>query len=360
MRSWCYAAGVTETDSPSRRLARVVQELIRSSYTHAKQQVEVGHVTVNGEVVCDPGALVADTDVIEHRPGLPRRRRVPQLPELEVLHLDASVMVVVKPSGVLAHRTRAGEADTLVARALADLGRRGVRKARVQIVHRIDRDTSGVVVLARTHEAAEHLNAQFHAHTVERRYLAVVSGPYAGGRAVDTPIGRPRPGARRTTVAAAAGGQAAHTDVEAVATTTAAALVRATLHTGRTHQVRVHLASIGHPVLGDALYGGPAEVGGVAVPRLALHAEVLGFTHPATGAAVRFEAPLPHDLAELVRRLGLSDAAAAQRGDPPRRGTAAATPPPPRHTPPRPGEGRAPDRPGGREDRSPRKPRRRR
>ncbi len=332
---------------------------MRSSYAYAKQQVEVGHVTVNGEVVCDPGALVHADDRVEHRPGLPRRRRGPALPPLEVLHLDQALLVVVKPAGVLAHRTRADEPDTLVARALAELGRRGVGKARVHVVHRLDRDTSGVVVLARTHEAAESLQLQFHAHTTERRYLAVVAGPYAGRRTVDAPIGRPRPGARRATVAPGAGGQTARTEVEAVSTTTVAALVRATLHTGRTHQVRVHLASIGHPVLGDGLYGGAVAVAGVAAPRLALHAEVLSFAHPTTGETMRFTAPLPPDLAALVTGLGLSAAAAVPPGDPPRPESGAATPRPPRRSPRPREEARERSRAAGPGDRRPRRERRR-
>jgi 23S rRNA pseudouridine1911/1915/1917 synthase len=318
-----------------RRLARAAQHLLGVSYSRAKHEVETGHVLVDGLVVIDPGAWVADGMEIRHDPARPRRARGPRLPALPVLHLDADVVVIDKPAGLVVHPTLEGERDTVIARCLADLARREPGRQRLHVVHRLDRDTSGVMMLARHHAAARHLQQQLRLHTVNRRYLAIVAGTMAHPTRVDRSIGRPTPGSRRA--ALATGGQPASTVVRPIEALGQATLVEAELFTGRTHQARVHLSYLGHPVLGDAIYGDP-KADPVRVPRLALHAAQLGFVHPTTGARLAFSVPLPGDLAAVVAQLRRRRERRGERGShpvegPQRSGSAAATPPPRRRMP---------------------------
>lgn len=319
--------------SSLQRLARVVQSHLGCSFSHAKEEVERGHVTVNGEVITNPGALVGAADVVAHAPHLPRRRKLPPTPPLEVLYLDEHLLVVVKPAGLLVHPTHAGERDTLLSRARRELYRH-TGDAALFVVHRLDRDTSGVMVFARRHEVATALQRQFRLHSVGRSYLALVAGDLRAACTVDADIGRPRPSSRRAAVSPGTG-KAALTRVQPVEQLKGATLVEAQLGTGRTHQVRVHLASLGHPVLGDTVYGARQQKP-VPPPRLALHAHRLSFVHPVTGAVLDFRAPLPADLRHLLRHLRARPTTGAQ--------IAAATPPPPRRTPPPPGAAPPPPR----------------
>ena len=314
------------------------------TYSRAKREVLVGHATVDGEVVTDPGRILRPGAVVAHRPSLPRRSAVPRGPGIEILHVDEDLVIVNKPSGVLVHPTSDGEEDTVLARLVVELARRFGNPRKVYVVHRLDRDTSGVMVLARNHAATRHLQLQFRAHSVSRRYRALVAGDIPEEVLVDRGIGRPRPGARRA--AFATGGLPARTTIRPLERFGSTTLVEAELGTGRTHQVRVHLSALGHPVLGDPIYGGDDPV---AVPRLALHAAHLGLVHPSTGALVEFDAPLPADLASAVTAAG-PRALAASRGQlpparpapPGRRQSEAARRPPPLHRPRRRGEAPAP------------------
>lgn len=320
-------------DRPT-RLARRVQLLLGCSFSRARHEVEVGHVLVSGAVVADPGALVGAGDAVEHNPHLPKRRRAPETAPIHVLHLDEDVVVVEKPPGVVVHPTLDEEADTVLARVGAAVERIAGSHRRVLVVHRLDRDTSGVMVFALTHQAAEHLHAQLKVHRMERRYLALAAGDLAEPSTVDRSIGRPRPGARRAALGPGLGGQTAQTLFEPVERLGGATLVEATLGTGRTHQVRVHLSYLGHPVLGDPVYGDPRQ-DPIPAPRLALHAAVLGFVHPRTGARLRFTSPLPPDLERVVRALRrrLPHALPLRPAHPAPPGGEAASPPPHRRTP---------------------------
>jgi 23S rRNA pseudouridine1911/1915/1917 synthase len=342
------------------RLARAVQQLLGVSFSRAKREVETGHVLVDGLVVIDPGAWVTDTAEIRHDPTRPRRTRGPRLPALPILHLDADVVVVDKPAGLVVHPTLEGERDTVITRCLAALARREPGHHRVHVVHRLDRDTSGVMVLARHHAAARHLQQQLRLHTVNRRYLALVAGALARETLVDRGIGRPTPGSRRA--ALAAGGRRATTVVRPLEVLGEATLVEAELRTGRTHQARVHLSFLGHPVLGDGIYGEP-KADPVQVPRLALHAAQLGFVHPTTGARLAFSVPLPDDLdavlGQLRRRRMRRAAHPLHPVDRPRQRPGAAATPPPRRRASRPAAGGGGDRPAPPSRRAPTRPRRR-
>ncbi len=299
----------------------------------------LGHVRVNGDVVTDPGASVRPEDRLEHDPNLPKRIRPHRAPPIEVLHADSDVLVVNKPAGLLVHRTAEGEQDTVLSRAAAELERRTGRHRRVLVVHRLDRETSGVLVLALSHAAAQLLQTQFRSHTVERRYVALVRGALTEEVLVNRGIGRPRPGARRAALAPGGGGRSAQTIVRPLEKFRGATLVEAELGTGRTHQVRVHLSFLGHPVLGDPVYGDPAS-DPVDSGRLALHAAVLAFVHPATGERLAFRAAPPHDFSRVLEVLRQHaeprERAQGRQAREGPRGNAAATPRPPLRRPRRP------------------------
>jgi 23S rRNA pseudouridine1911/1915/1917 synthase len=333
-----------------RRLARVAQELLASSHAHAKREVLRGHVLVNGDVVTDPGAFVGPEDLIGHDRNLPKRVRARRSPPIEVLHLDADIVVVNKPPGLLVHPTTEGEQDTLVSRTAAELERRTGRHHRVLVVHRLDRETSGVLVLALSNASARRLQAQFRAHTVERRYLALARGQLSDEVLVRRGIGRPRPGARRAALAPGRGGRPARTIVRPIERLAGATLVEAELGTGRTHQVRVHLSYLGHAVLGDSVYGDP-DADPVAVARLALHATTLAFVHPTSGQRMEFRNDPPLDFIRALERLR----GRAKPARPGPRGSAKASGRRLPRTPRRPAGSAAPKSPGTK--RRPRPPR---
>jgi len=226
----------------------------------------------------------------------------PDVP-LTVLHEDASIVVVDKAPGVVAHPALGHRRDTLVNALLArfpDLTGFGGSE-RPGIVHRLDRDTSGVMVVARDPVAAAHLRAQFKARTVEKTYLALVRGalrPLEG--VIDAPIGRdPK---RRQRMAALPGGKPARTVYRVLAESEGYAWLEARPETGRTHQLRVHLAALGHPLAGDRVYGRRDRL----IGRTALHAWRLAFDHPVSGARVAYEAAPAADLLEALAALRLA------------------------------------------------------
>lgn len=232
---------------------------------------------------------------------------------LSVLHEDASLIVIDKPAGLVVHPGAGSASGTLVnallhrVRDLSGVG--GV--LRPGIVHRLDRGTSGLMVVAKDDQAHRALAVQFAGRTVEKEYLAVVLGvPERQQGTIEAAIGRDPVHRQRMSVRAPRG-RAARSTWQTVERFAGAALLRVHIHTGRTHQIRVHLASIGHPIAGDVTYGGgrgnqakePLRSALRALHRPALHAACLAFDHPATGERLRFESPLPADLEELLAAL---------------------------------------------------------
>jgi 23S rRNA pseudouridine1911/1915/1917 synthase len=233
---------------------------------------------------------------------------------LVVVHEDDHLIVVDKPAGLVVHPACGNPDGTLVNALLHHCGGSlsgigGV--ARPGIVHRIDKDTSGLMVAAKTDRAHEGLARQFHDHSIERRYLAMVSGrPIIGGGTVDAPLGRSDANRQKMAIVAAGRGKRAVTHWRLIEPMREAALVECRLETGRTHQVRVHMASLGHALLGDPVYGRTrpghrAVLERRAFRRQALHAAVLGFNHPITSAAMSFSSELPRDMQELFSELSV-------------------------------------------------------
>jgi 23S rRNA pseudouridine1911/1915/1917 synthase len=296
------------------RVDRFLAGSLDVSRTEAQRWIERGRVTVEG-AVRSASAKLREGERVLVRPE-PREATVAEPDEsvrFEVLYVDDAIVVVNKPPGLVVHPARGHESGTLVngllarglflREALEDVGEVHERPG---IVHRLDKGTSGVMVVARTGPVREALKAQFQAHSIERAYEAIVVGR-AEGQTFSTLHGRhPRDRLRFTTRVER--GKRAVTRVRVLSALRAATHVECTLETGRTHQIRVHLAESGTPVLGDPLYGKPPkdpEVRAVAerIGHQALHARLLGLVHPVTGAHVRFEAPPPADFAEALAAL---------------------------------------------------------
>jgi len=272
-----------------------------------KQLIETGHVTLNETPVRKPNTPLSPGDelVCTLPPPEPVGLVATAIP-LDILHEDTDLIVLNKPPGLVVHPAPGHAADTLVNALLhhcTDLAGIG-GELRPGIVHRLDKDTSGVLVVAKNEQAVAALVAQFSAHTVEKDYLALVWGtPKKPAGTVDLPIGR-HP-VHRKKMAIAEKGRPAVTHYETLAAGPLAALLRVRIETGRTHQIRVHMAHLGHPVVGDTTYG-RARRGlpdGLEIPRQMLHAHALKIAHPRTGAPLAFTAPPPEDFLAAQRIL---------------------------------------------------------
>jgi len=260
--------------------------------------IDEGHVRVDGALV--PGKRKVRSGEAVEVSLVPRQEESAFRPEaiaLEIVHEDRDVLVVNKPAGLVVHPGSGNWAGTMLNALLHHAPRLG-ELPRAGIVHRLDKDTSGLLVVARNEPAQNSLVKQLAARTVKRTYLALVRGKLARAGTVDAPIGRDP--AHRTRMAVVRGGKPAVTHYRVRKALAAHTLLECRLETGRTHQIRVHLASIGHPIEGDRVYGGRAKP---AFPRQALHAWKLEFDHPASGKPVAFEAPLPQDFAGLIEEL---------------------------------------------------------
>jgi len=292
------------------RVDRVVAMLTGRSRSEVAGLVDAGAVRLDGTVVTTRSARVAGGGTLEvDLPDAPEGPVVEPDPDvpLTVVHVDDEVIVVDKPAGLVVHPGSGSREGTLVAgivarypevAAVGEAGRPG-------IVHRLDRGTSGLLVVARTPLAHAALVAQLAARRVDRRYLALAWGTFASPRGViDAAIGRS--GRDPTRMAVSATGRDARTRYRVIERwpDPEVSLVECRLETGRTHQIRVHLLAIGHPVVGDARYRGARQ--SLVVGRPFLHAAELGFTHPASGEWLRFASPLPRDLQDVVEALGPS------------------------------------------------------
>ena len=299
-------------DGDGVRLDRfLVSVLAEHSRSQIQRLIKDGHVQVGGRPAKANQAVKTGQLVAVHAPApidpVPRPEALP----LPILYQDEDLIVVDKPAGMVVHPAAGHEGGTLVNALLhhvTDLSGIGGEK-RPGIVHRLDRGTSGLMVVAKHDIAHEELARQFHDREVEKEYVALVWGEVQAGRRIDAPIGRD-PGDRKKMSARARRSREAVTRItKAQHFGRVLTLARVAIHTGRTHQIRVHLSAIGHPIVGDALYGGihrrvPGDLRAVShLDRPFLHAARLAFTHPTEGRRMEFESPLPDDLQRVLDEL---------------------------------------------------------
>ncbi|HEX5237354.1 MAG TPA: RluA family pseudouridine synthase [Sphingomicrobium sp.] len=295
-----------------RALAAEVPTLSRE---RLKALIRSGAVATQGTPVRDPSIKVKGGEQL--RVVVPKPTPAHNEPEdipLEIVFEDEHLLVVDKPAGLVVHPAAGNLDGTLVnallhhcAGKLSGIG--GV--ARPGIVHRIDKDTSGLLVVAKSDVAHEGLARQFAAHSIDRRYLAIVGAvPKTREGTIDAPLARSAANRKRIAIVEGSRGKRAVTHWKLLQRLEDAALVECSLETGRTHQIRVHMASAGHPLLGDPVYGRSGKAHGkllkdLGFHRQALHAAELGFTHPVTKRKLSFASPMPPDMQELMRALGV-------------------------------------------------------
>jgi 23S rRNA pseudouridine1911/1915/1917 synthase len=291
-----------------KRLDQVLARLLpQYSRSRLQKWIEEGAVLVNGLTVKARDLVVGgEAATVEARLPEETGIKAEKLP-LDIVHQDSAVIILNKPPGVVVH-PGAGNPGKTLQNALLAHDPRLKRVPRAGLVHRIDKDTSGLLVVARTVEAQTALVAALAAHEVEREYLALCTGAMTGGATVDEPIGRHR--TQRIKMAVRSDGRAAVTHYRIEKRFRAHTLARVRLETGRTHQIRVHLAHVGYPIVGDPVYGGRRRLPAGATPELvaalagfrrqALHAARLEFVHPKSGKQASFEAPLPQDFRQLL------------------------------------------------------------
>jgi len=311
---------------PKQQLLRVDKFLMDRLPNVSRNKLQIaikqGFVQVNGEIIKSNYKIHPGDEVLIALPEPPRDTEVvPEDIPLDIIYEDESLLVVNKPAGMVVHPAYQNWTGTLV-NALAyhfqNLPEMEGNEGRPGLVHRIDKDTSGLLVIAKTEIAINKLAKQFFDHTIERTYHALVWGePDPEWGTIDVHLGR-SPKDRRVTVAFPEGdmGRKAITHYRTIQKLRYVSLVQCNLETGRTHQIRAHMKHIGHPLFNDAQYGGDQILKGTpfskyrsfvdncfkVIPRQALHARTLGFKHPLTEKSMQFEAPLPEDFAEALAK----------------------------------------------------------
>jgi 23S rRNA pseudouridine1911/1915/1917 synthase len=311
-------------EARGKRLDRVLAEAFPAiSRSRFKALIAEGHAAVEGNTADDAARKLKGGERLEVRvpppePAAPRGEAIP----LTAIYEDGDLIVVDKPAGLVVHPAAGHAAGTLVNALIAHCGDSlsGINgERRPGIVHRLDKDTSGLLVVAKSDAAHRGLAGQFAAHgrdgRLERKYLALVWGhPARASGTIRTGLARSTANRMKTAVSKSATAREAVTHYEVLERFKAGSLVRCALETGRTHQIRVHMAHLGHPLLGDPLYGAgflssarklpaPAQAALTALGRQALHAAVLGFEHPLTSEKLRFESALPADMRTLAEAL---------------------------------------------------------
>jgi 23S rRNA pseudouridine1911/1915/1917 synthase len=301
------------------------EQLSGQSWSEVRRLLKSRQVLIDGNLCLDGSRRLRGTEVVKllaHPTAAPPREE-----DIRICFLDAHVVVVEKPPRMTSVRHAEEQnwssrrkqiqptLEDVLPRAIAKKQSRGMRGRRgapagklppVKPVHRLDRDTSGLMVFARTKSAEQSLIQQFRRHTTERCYLAIAHGQVAA-QTVESNLVRDRGDGRRGSTAIADVGKRAITHITPLERFDRCTLIECRLETGRTHQIRIHLAELGHPLCGEPLYHkplkGPAPDDASGAPRIALHATALSFDHPITGERLRFHSPLPHDLAAFLERI---------------------------------------------------------
>jgi len=289
------------------RLDRIVALMLDVSRSDASSIIDAGGVSVDGGVTnvgkqrLTAEQLVRVDDAFMPLPLLPQ---ADSSLDVDIIHVDDDVIVVNKAAGMVVHPAAGHQGGTLVNALLArypeiaDVG----EPIRPGVVHRLDAGTSGLLMVARSHRAYEQLVGQLADRSVEREYVALAWGHFdSSNSTIDAPLGRDHRDPMR--MAVVHDGKMARTHIEVLETfwsPAALSLVKCNLETGRTHQIRVHLAAVSHPVVGDGTYGGSRS--SLPAPRPMLHARRLGFLHPSTGVFMAFEADIPQDMSKVIAR----------------------------------------------------------
>ena len=299
--------------------SRLDQAAVRlfSDYSRSRLQtwIKRGELRVDG-AVCRPRDKVLAGSTLTLDATLEAEVAwQPQAIDLEIVYEDDSLLVIDKPAGLVVHPA-AGHADGTLVNALLSHAPSLAQLPRAGIVHRLDKDTSGLMVVARTLAAHNELVAQLQARTVKREYSAVCVGAMTGGGTIDLPIGR-HPRQRKKMAVLGAGGKSAVTHFRVLQRFAHHTHIAVNLETGRTHQIRVHMAHRHNPLIGDPVYGGRPRIPAGASERLiqalrsfsrqALHARRLGLVHPVSAEPLEFESPLPEDMVSLLRVLEAED-----------------------------------------------------
>jgi len=306
-----HLEAIVPLDAAGQRLDQVLAALFPDfSRTRLQQWVRAGHVTVNGRTLRARdkvwgGERIAVTAVVEEETPW-RGEAIP----LDIVYEDDSLIVLNKPPGLVVHPGAGNREGTLV-NALLHYAPELANVPRAGIVHRLDKDTSGLLAVARTLRAHKSLVEQLQARTVRREYFAIVVGVMTAGGSIEAPIGR-HP-VERTRMAVVNGGRPAVSHYRVLERFRHHSYIKVKLETGRTHQVRVHMAHLHHPLVGDPVYGGRLRLPAACSPALrealrrfkrqALHAGALGLVHPDSGEALYWEAPLPVDMQQLLEAL---------------------------------------------------------
>jgi len=308
----CIEATVPEHVAGKRfdqALAEMFPEFSRSRLT---EWIKSGDALLDGEIVKPKVAVNGgETVSLAARQQVETDAVAEDIP-LEVLYADADVLVINKPAGLVVHPGAGNPRGTMV-NALLHYDPELAQLPRAGIVHRLDKDTSGLMVVARSLRAHAGLIEQLSSRAVHRQYVAVVQGPMVAGNTVDAPIDRHPHDRIRMAVVKEGGGREAITHYRVREKFRSHTVVECRLETGRTHQIRVHMAYVKHPLIGDPLYGGSFKLPKAATEALvealrgfrrqALHAEKLSFTHPVSGDTLSFESPLPADMVALIDTL---------------------------------------------------------
>jgi len=311
--SECTESFVVEKSVPSGRLDAFLREKFPAiSRVALKRLIEQGHIRINGQSIKPTHSPRAGERIEVHWPEARSAVAQPEEMPLDILFEDKSLLVLNKPAGLVVHPAAGNEEHTLVNAllyhcrgSLSGIG--GV--TRPGIVHRLDKETSGCLVVAKNDETHQALSGQFAAREIGKIYSAIVCGELAqDGGEIHAAITRHPTHRKRMTVREESSGRAAHTSWRVLERLNSATCIEAQLHTGRTHQIRVHFQFLGHPVVGDETYGSRqnkrlVELTGYEAPRVMLHARELSFMHPRTGKEMSFEAPLPEDFRAALKCL---------------------------------------------------------